>query len=148
MKIYAHSLLVNKAFIPNHSMKKSFVLLIVGIALTAVSFISPPNPLVGRWQQLYKGATALFVFRADSTFDVFINGKAFTHGKYFVRQDTMAMADVSCNGAYYSTYKLGFYAPDSVRFVTIQDTCKGRNGDLHNFTVGRRSADAVKGGKP
>ncbi|AUD02086.1 hypothetical protein [Spirosoma pollinicola] len=129
-------------------MKKAFLTSIAALALISVSFISPPNPLVGRWQQLYKGATALFIFRADSTFDVFINGKAFTHGKYFVRKDTMGMADVSCNGAYYGTYKLGFYAPDSVRFVTIRDTCKGRNGDLHNFTVGRRSADAVNAVKP
>ncbi|SFE07099.1 hypothetical protein [Spirosoma endophyticum] len=129
-------------------MKKAFIIPLVGIALTALSLISPPNPLVGRWQQLYKGATALFVFRADSTFDVFINGKAFTHGNYFVRKDTLGMADVSCNLTYYGTYKLSFYAPDSVRFVTIRDTCKGRNGDLHNFTVGRRSADAVKAAKP
>lgn len=123
-------------------MKKVVILPMLGIAFTALTALSltiPPNPLVGRWQQLYKGATALLVFRADSTFDVFINGKAFTHGTYFVRQDTMGMADVSCNKAYYGTYKLGFYAPDSVRFVTIQDTCKGRNGDLHNFTVGRVS---------
>lgn len=111
----------------------------LGIAFTALSLTIPPNPLVGRWQQLYKGATALLIFRADSTFDVFINGKAFTHGTYFVRQDTMGMTDVSCNRAYYGTYKLGFYAPDSVRFVTIRDTCKGRNSDLHNFTIGRVS---------
>ncbi|MBC3785651.1 hypothetical protein [Spirosoma utsteinense] len=129
-------------------MKQRIPFSICLIALATLSFIAPPNPLVGRWQHLYKGATALFVFRADSTFDVFINGKAFTHGTYFVRKDTMGMADVSCNLAYYGTYKMGFYAPDSVRFNTIADTCKGRNGDLHNFSVGRVSPDRASKAKP
>lgn len=118
-------------------MKKALVFSLGVIAVTAVSFINPPNTLVGRWQQTYKGAIALLVFRTDDTFDAFVNGKLFTSGKYTVRQDTLFMADNSCNIAYYGTYKLGFYAPDSVRFTTIADTCKGRNGDLHNFTVGR-----------
>lgn len=121
-------------------MKKALILTLSLIAVTAVSFINPPNPLMGRWQQKYKGAIALLVFRADDTFDAFVNGKLFTTGKYTVRQDTMFMADNSCNMAYYGIYKLGFYAPDSVRFSTIADTCKGRNGDLHNFTVGRLKA--------
>lgn len=116
-------------------MKKQSIIFLAALALATLSFIAPPDTLVGRWQQRFRGANALLVFRADDTFDVFINGKALTHGKYSVRQDTMAMADPRCNAAYYGTYKLGFITPDSVRFTAIQDTCKARNGSFHNFTV-------------
>jgi hypothetical protein len=116
---------------------KQRIIFICLIAFVTLSFITPPSQLVGRWQQTINGVKALFVFRSDDTFEVFINGKAFTNGKYFVRHDTLSMADVSCNTAYYGTYKLSFYAPDSLRFTTIADTCQGRKGDMHNLTVGR-----------
>lgn len=118
-------------------MKKAFLFPIILLAIAAISFITPPDSIVGRWQQKVKGATAILAFRADNTFDIFINGKVFTSGKYVVRQDTFALADPGCNQAYYGTYKLGFFTPDSVRFTTIADTCKGRNNDMHNFTAGR-----------
>ncbi|GAB3642557.1 hypothetical protein [Spirosoma arcticum] len=110
------------------------------LALVALSFTNPPNLLVGRWQQMFKGATALLVFRADNTYDIFVNGKTFVSGQYTVRQDTFALSDPACNAAYYGTYKLSFYAPDSVRFTTLADTCRPRNGAFHNFTAGRLKA--------
>ncbi|GAB3642556.1 hypothetical protein [Spirosoma arcticum] len=129
-------------------MKKTFLFPIILLASVAVSFVNPPGSLVGRWQQKVRGATALLAFRADNTFDIFVNGKLFTSGQYTIRQDTFALADPGCNPAYYGTYKLGFFAPDSVRFVTVQDTCKPRNRDMHNFTAGRWSAGAVNPAKP
>lgn len=129
-------------------MKKVRILLLSLITLTALSFVTPPNTLVGRWQQTVKGATALLVFRANNTFDIFINNKVFTSGKYTVRQDTFALADPACHMDYYGTYKLDFFAPDSVRFTAIADTCNGRRSDMHQFTAGRRSTDAVPVVKP
>lgn len=129
-------------------MKKALIFSLALIALTAVAFINPSDTIVGRWQQTVKGATALLVFRPNNTFDIFINNKVFTSGKYTVRQDTFALADPACGIDYYGTYKLNFFAPDSVRFTTIADTCKARNGAMHQFTAGRRSADAVPLAKP
>ncbi len=129
-------------------MKKALIVSLFIAALTAFSFSIPPDTIVGRWQQTVKGATALLVFRSNNTFDIFINGKVFTSGKYTVRQDTFALADPACRIDYYGTYKLNFFAPDSVRFTAIADTCKGRRGDLHNFTAGRRSVDAAQVVKP
>ncbi|GAB4044274.1 hypothetical protein [Spirosoma jeollabukense] len=129
-------------------MKRISLVSLVLIALTAVSFVNPPNALVGRWQQLYKGATTLLVFRPNNTFDVFINGKVFTSGKYTVRQDTFALVDPGCHVDYYGTYKFAFFVPDSVRFTAIADTCQGRRNDLHQFTAGRQATDAVKTIKP
>ena len=121
-------------------MKKALIFSLGVIAFAAVSFTDPPGMLVGRWQQMFKGATALLVFRADNTYDIFVNGKTFVSGQYTVRQDTFALSDPACNAAYYGTYKLSFYAPDSVRFTTLADTCKPRNGAFHNFTAGRLKA--------
>ncbi|AUD02085.1 hypothetical protein [Spirosoma pollinicola] len=94
-------------------MKKVLIFSFVITALTAVSFRTPTDTIVGRWQQTVKGATALLVFRPDDTFDIFINGKTFTSGKYRDRQDTFALADTACGIDYYGTYKLNFFAPDS-----------------------------------
>ncbi len=129
-------------------MKKLLILSSVIIALAALSFITPPDTLVGRWQKTYRGVTALAAFRTNNTFDVFMNGKLFTSGKYTVRQDTLALADAGCNAAYYGTYKLGFFAGDSVRFVTIQDTCEGRKNTMHNATMGRVKPGEAKAAKP
>lgn len=118
-------------------MKNVFTFSLCVFALAIVSFTNPPDILVGRWQKKFKGINAVFVFRNDNTFDLFVNGKVFTNGKYSIRQDTFMLADPKCNSAYYGTYKLDFFAGDSVRFIALADTCKPRKHDLHNATVGR-----------
>lgn len=94
--------------------------------------------MVGRWQHHFAdGRTALAVFRADSSVDFFVNGKAFGSGRYHIRQDTFALAYASCNVNYYGTYRLRFLTPDSVRFVVIQDTCRERRVGMDDVSLGR-----------
>lgn len=106
--------------------------------ITTLSFANPPNMLIGRWQNRFpNGVFVGAVFRSDSSYDGFRNGKAFVSGKYYVRQDTFAIADGGCGLAYYGTYKLAFLANDSVRFTAIQDTCRGRRRGSDGLTLGR-----------
>lgn len=119
-------------------MKNICYLLLIGLSLAAVSFINPPDALVGRWQQkLPDGVTALFVFRTNDTHEIFLNGKSFSSGNYYVHQDTLGFADPFCNLNYYATYKLNFFAPDSLRFDVLSDTCSGRREGYKQLTMGR-----------
>lgn len=121
-------------------MKKACLLLFIGLSLAAVSFTNPPNALVGRWQwKLPDGVPALLVFRTDGTIDMFINGKTYASGKYYVRQDTVGFADPLCNINYYGTYKFRFPAQDSLRLSVLSDTCGGRGEAMGRLTLGRVS---------
>ncbi|GAB3320011.1 hypothetical protein GCM10027299_13300 [Larkinella ripae] len=111
---------------------------LICLAFVVVSFIQPPETLVGRWQQKTAGGnTVVTVFRSDGTNDIFINGKTFVSGKYYIRQDTLRYADPLCNMAYYGTYKLDFFAPDSLRLTVLEDTCRGRRRGFDRVTLGR-----------
>lgn len=83
------------------------------------------------------------VFRADGTNDIFVNGKTFVSGKYYVRQDTLGYTDPLCGIAYYGTYKLDYFAPDSLRLAVISDTCGGRRRGFDGVKLGR-----IKAAKP
>ncbi|MCE7060230.1 hypothetical protein [Dyadobacter sp. CY343] len=112
-------------------MKNAFTWLgCLAVLLTIVSFISAQDPIVGRWQRIQKSPDGdinlIFVFRADSTYDGIVNGKAFTTGRYFIKNDIISVSDNGCNLAYYGTYKLKYYAQDSLLFTAISDTCKER----------------------
>lgn len=112
-------------------MKNGIIRLIcLAVLLTIVSFISSQDPIVGRWQRIQKSPNGdinlIFVFRSDSTYDGIVNGKAFTTGRYFIKNDTISVSDNGCNLAYYGTYKLKYYAQDSLLFTAISDTCQER----------------------
>ncbi len=125
-------------------MKKILLLLPGCLLFVAATFVDPPGNLVGRWQKRFpNGMIAGAVFRPDSSYDGSVNGKMFVTGNYYVRQDTLALADGGCGLAYYGTYKLKFFAADSVRVTVIQDTCRGRRRGTDGLTMGR-----VKSTKP
>lgn len=125
-------------------MKIFVCLLLISLTVAVVSFIQPSNPLVGRWQlKSLGGPSVVTVFRADGTNDIFVNGKTFVSGKYYLRQDTLGYADAICNMAYYGTYKLDFFAQDSLRLTVLADTCGGRRRGFDKIILGR-----VKEAKP
>lgn len=119
-------------------MKKALIFSLIGIALATVSFTDPINTITGRWQRKNASGRILMAnFRSDGSYDGFINGKPFVSGKYYVRQDTFAISDASCNINYYGTYRLHFLSADSVRFAVIQDTCGGRREGTDKLALGR-----------
>lgn len=118
-------------------MKQRLASLISALALAALSFTELPPSLIGRWQNRSpKGVVGMAIFRADSTYGGFVNGKQFVSGTYFVRQDTVHIQDGAC-GAYYGTYKLTFVTADSIRFAAIEDRCQGRRQGSDGLTLGR-----------
>ena len=120
-------------------MKKALFASLALFALTAAATMPPPaNPLVGRWQQQYPGQLLLVNFRADGSYDAFINGKTFTSGKYTYQQPDFTISDGLCNLNYAGTYKLSFYSgTDSIRFEVVQDTCRSRRQGTAGLTLGR-----------
>jgi hypothetical protein len=120
-------------------MKKGLTLLIGFLGLVALSsfVIDSPNLMVGRWQQQINGVTLQFNFRPDGSYDGFVNGKSYLTGRYYVRQDTIGVTDGKCNPAYFGTYRLKFSVPDSVRFITILDTCRDRRETVPTLALGR-----------
>lgn len=77
----------------------------------------------------------MVIFRADSSYDAVVNGKIFISSKYQVRQDTFVDRYGACRLA--GTYKLQFFAEDSVRFTVIQDSCRGRREGYNGLTLYR-----------
>ncbi|SFE06912.1 hypothetical protein [Spirosoma endophyticum] len=119
-------------------MTNASILTLLCVAILRVGFSLLPNPMIGRWQQEFSdGRRALAVFRADSTLDFFVNWKASGRGRYYVQQDTLGLSYASCNGAYTGTYRLSFFAHDSVQFSVLEDTCRERRLGMDGVTMGR-----------
>ncbi|SOD92207.1 hypothetical protein SAMN06269250_3858 [Spirosoma fluviale] len=120
-------------------MKEGFTLPVgfIGLLVLSSFAIDPPNPMVGRWQQQIERVTLRFNFRPDGTYDGFVNGKSYLTGRYYVHQDTMGVTDGKCNPAYFGIYRLKFSVPDSVRFITILDTCRDRRETVPTLALGR-----------
>ena len=57
-----------------------------------------------------------------------MNGKLFSSSKSRFMNETLEEFDPICNAKrnYYSTYKVDFFEGHSMRFTTIEDSCKPR----------------------
>jgi hypothetical protein len=127
---------------PDHKstdMKKPYPFSIfITVLFAALSFTADNNPLVGKWEYSSKQPGGPFkllaIFRGNGTFDGFINKKEFVSGTYHIKQDTLYIADPTCNVQYEGIYKVEFFGRrDSLKFHVIQDTCKGRRGATDGF---------------
>jgi hypothetical protein len=120
-------------------MKKLYQFSIFTTVLFAVlSFTADSNPLVGKWEysstQQGSPFKLLAIFRANGTFDGFINKKEFVSGAYHMKHDTLYISDPTCNAQYNGIYKVEFFGQhDSLKFHVIQDTCKGRREGTDGF---------------
>ncbi|PZR07236.1 MAG: hypothetical protein DI539_23905 [Flavobacterium psychrophilum] len=110
-------------------------LLLAGIvsAVLALCTTLPQDthPLVGKWEYSathHGGPFKLMaVFRANGTFDAFVNKKEFVSGTYRLKNDTLYVSDPTCNAQYEGIYKVEFFGKnDSLLFHALQDTCVGR----------------------
>lgn len=119
-------------------MKKALFSSLILLVLTA-SALAPANSLVGRWQKKFpNGDVLLASFRADGTYDLFVNSKAFVSGKYTLKQEDFSVSDGHCNLNYFGTYKVRFYSgSDSLRFTLTQDSCRSRRQGTSGLVLGR-----------
>ncbi|MBC8033017.1 MAG: hypothetical protein H7Y03_02660 [Chitinophagaceae bacterium] len=113
------------------------IMLSFGLLLTA--FTIEPDLLTGRWQSPVspKGNVTTVVFKADNTFEGFVNNKPFVSGSYKLQDSVFTMQDNGCNGVV-SMYKPIFFSNnDSLRFELIMDSCINRSEGVKRLVLGR-----------
>lgn len=114
-------------------MIRAFLLMIIYV------FSLPDNSLLGRWESVSKtGAVTGVVFKADRDFEVFVNRKAFTSGKYRVQGDTLIFSDTGCGGSEGMYRNLFYHNGDSLRWTLIYDTCTERARGMQALRLGRK----------
>ena len=112
--------------------------LIITAIIVSLGFCSDET-LVGKWetQPSPKGNVTSMVLRPDNSFDVYINKKAFTNGKYTYKDGVLSFTDTGCDGSP-GVYKIIFFsAGDSMRFQPISDTCTERRNGMSRTIMGR-----------
>lgn len=113
-------------------------IIFVSITIALAAFISE-DYLTGRWQTKPsdKGNVTSVVFKPDNTFEGFINRKAFTSGKYTLKDSIFTFTDNGCGGTE-GVYKLILFSNgDSIRFEPIRDTCTERMKGMSRTIMGR-----------
>jgi hypothetical protein len=109
------------------------------ISITLLLSFAFADKLTGRWETRLseKGNVTGVVFKADNTFEGYINKKPFVSGLYTLQEDTLTFTDNGCRGMS-GTYKLHFSSnADSLRFIAISDSCTERRGGMERLVLGR-----------
>ena len=111
------------------------------ISATIFAFISfaAIDHLIGSWETKpsLKGNITRVVFKADSSFDGFVNRKPFVTGKYTLENDILSFTDNGCDGSK-GVYRIIFFSnSDSLRFEAIQDSCEQRRNGMIRTILGR-----------
>lgn len=109
----------------------SAIILLVSFTVTDV--------LTGRWETKPspKGNITGVVFKADNSFEGYINKKPFVSGQYTLENDIFSFVDNGCDGKK-GVYKIVFFSDsDSLRFEPISDSCEERRNGMSRTVLGR-----------
>lgn len=120
-------------------MKRITLLSLLAITLLAFKIKDEPSPILGRWEfrSIEHGSpfSFLLIFRSNGRYDGFMNKKTFVSGTYYMKYDTLYIADPICNSAYEGTYQIAYHGKaDSLTFHVIRDTCRARREGSDGFT--------------
>jgi len=113
-------------------------ILMSAIVLTMMAFVTK-DKLTGRWETKpsEKGNITGTVFKADNTFEVYINRKPFVSGTYTLQDSIFSFVDNGCEGKK-GIYKIIFFSnEDSIRFVPVSDSCEQRKNGMSRTVMGR-----------
>ena len=108
------------------------------VVLILLSF-TMKDDIVGRWQTKpsANGNVTGAVFKADKSFEGYVNKKPFVSGKFEFENNILSFTDNGCNGAK-AVYKTEFFSNgDSLRFVAIEDSCAERKTGMSKLILGR-----------
>ena len=101
--------------------------------------IAVSNGLTGRWESKpsENGNVTGVVFKADNTFEGYVNKKPFVSGTYSFNDSIFSFVDNGCEGKQ-GVYKVDFFSNgDSIRFVPIMDSCEERKNGMIRLVMGR-----------
>lgn len=107
--------------------------------ITALIIFKWNNGIVGKWesQPSPKGNITRVVFKADNTFDGFVNKKPFVTGTYTFKDTILSFVDNGCDGKK-GVYRVVFFSnADSIRFVPLSDSCGERKDGMSRTVLGR-----------
>jgi|SRR4051812_20514999 hypothetical protein len=112
---------------------------LIGIAMITLISFSVKDLLTGRWETKPsdKGNVTGVVFKADNSFEGYINKKPFVTGTYTLEGDVFAFTDNGCDGKK-GVYRAIFFSnTDSVRFEPVSDSCDERRNGMIRLVMGR-----------
>jgi hypothetical protein len=117
-------------------MKRIF--LCVAPTMLIFSFISFPHDLTGTWMSKGSDSSKVFLkFDSNGNFKVTVGNSIENQGHYVFKNDTFTMYDANCGLSVGGKYKLTFFTEDSVSFTLINDSCKGRAGEVDGGRIKR-----------
>ena len=109
------------------------------LCLAGLFHLSTNDVLTGRWETKpsRKGNVTGVVFKADNSFEGYVNKKPFVSGKYILEDSIIKMVDNGCNQVW-CTYKMHFTANgDTATFELIDDKCEERAHGMVQLVLGR-----------
>ena len=111
------------------------------ITTVILAFLSstPKNVLLGRWETKpsVNGNVTGVVFKADSSYEAYINKKPFVSGRYIIKDSLVSIKENGCQD-YVGTYRLVFFShADSLRLVPVTDSCQQRREGMSRTILGR-----------
>jgi len=103
--------------------------------------ITTKDTLTGRWESKpsEQGNIIGVVFKADNSFEGYVNKKPFASGTYtFNPVDSIfSFVDNGCDGRR-GIYKIMLYSnSDSLRFEPLSDSCEARKSGMLRLVMGR-----------
>jgi hypothetical protein len=131
----ARDILLGYGYFKKSDMRKILIL----SAVIAFFGFREANKLIGRWESKPspKGNVTGVVFKADNSFEGYINKKPFTSGTYTWKDNILSFVDNGCDGQH-AEYKTIFFSnEDSLRFEPISDSCMERKNGMSRTVLGR-----------
>lgn len=113
--------------------------IMIAASVFAAAALTGTDPLTGRWETKpsAKGNVTGVVFKADQSFEGYINNKPFTSGSYLLQDSVFDLVDNGCDGVR-GTYKIIFFSNnDSFRLRPISDDCVERKNGMSKLVMGR-----------
>jgi hypothetical protein len=105
-----------------------------------LSFITSTGDLLtGRWESKpsVNGNVTGVLFKADHTYEGYINKKPFVSGSYSLQDSVILIMENGCDGKT-GVYKIIFFSNgDSLRFQSINDSCDERREGMNRTVLGR-----------
>lgn len=110
------------------------------IGFVWVFFILGNNELLtGKWETKpsVNGNITGVVFKADYSFEGYVNKKPFVSGTYQFKDSILSFVDNGCEGRR-GIYRVDFFSnTDSLRFIPIEDGCIERKEGMSRLVMGR-----------